>query len=287
MESKQKLKPRCPDWHSKEKERQIKERDALEEKKKSKYLYRGLEESDESESYNELNEVLEQVKKESETGILEILKWLKTNFQSALQQRQLGDKSNYNFSPENDDWEEILIGEPMTKFLKILEVEKSSEKLSIPQKIFDFGLKYKLSLIQDLIDEIVVNSPKFIVCQICKIKFNSLPLHLNKSKDCKGKYTESDLEDLKHAQEVWKKLRSAERYQNEKEEKAAMYQKKKEEFAQRYQSKKDEVTKKMQDYYKKNKISFGTKNAKYYAKNREEILKKRAEHYKTNKAKKE
>ena len=232
MESKQILKPRCPDWHSKEKERQINERDALEEKKKSKYLYRGLEESDESESDNELNEVLEQVKKESEAGILEILKWLKTNFESAFQQRQLGDKSNYNFSPENDDWEEILIGEPMTKFLKILEVEKSSEKLSIPQKIFDFGLKYKLSLIQDLIDEIVVNSPKFIVCQICKIKFNSLPQHLNKSKDCKGKYTESDLEDLKHAQEVWKKLRSAERYQNEKEEKAAMYQKKKEEFAQ-------------------------------------------------------
>ena len=54
MESKQILKPRCPDWHSKEKERQIKERDALEEKKKSKYLYRGLEESDESESDNEL-----------------------------------------------------------------------------------------------------------------------------------------------------------------------------------------------------------------------------------------
>ena len=280
-----KLQPRGSKWWENARERMIKERDEMQKRQNSKFLYKDVELSDSEESDGEdLLNALEEVKEVP--GILPFLKWLLTKFEEALNQRKLNSKNehgNFCFS-QPSEWKELLEDCSIDKFLTILEVETSygtPKTWCIPEKIFDFGLKYNSSLIQDAIDEIIMQNSW--MCKICKNEYTSVPQHLSKSKPCKENYTESDLQDLKHAQKLKKKKNNEECYQRDKKHRAEQYQERKGELAQQYLAKREEKTQKMAEYYQEKRQTFQRKNAKYYSKNREDILKKKAEQYKAKK----
>ena len=278
MADKQKVQPRCSNWWEKANERIRKERDEKEKQKKAKFLYKDLGESEDSGEDDEFLEALETIKKEQ--GVLDVLKWLYSKFEEAKEQRKLVAKSEYkNFCfDQPEEWKDVFIGGPMVKFLEILEVEVTTSNMCIPSKLLDFGLTYKASLIQDVIDDILLSN--FSECKVCKHAFNSLPQHVSKSKSCKEKFSESDLQDLKYTQKLWKKRTNAECYQRNKSDIAAKYQERKSELAKKYLANREEYARKKADYYQKNKHTIRIKNSKYYAKNREEILKKMADHNK-------
>ena len=190
MATKQKVQPRCNDWtknpNYNEKLRQ--QRDREEKQKKAKFFYKDFEELDKLEDDDNFLEILESIREES--GILDVLKWLHAKFEAVKEQRKLNNDSeptDFCFSPP-EDWKNVVEGDPMVKFLEILELEISPSNWCIPAKILDFGLKYKSSLIQDLIDDVILSN--FSKCKVCKREFNSLPQHVNKSKSCREKYSD-------------------------------------------------------------------------------------------------
>ena len=119
-------------------------------------------------------------------------------------------------------------------------------------------------------------------CKVCKIQCKSLKQHLNKSKVCRGHYTESDMNDIK---EKLKEIAKA----NKKKVNAKDYQRNKSKLTQHYKENKEEYNKKSTKYYEENKIKLKKKaqsnykkriekraetNAKYYLKNQEHLLAK-------------
>ena len=119
-------------------------------------------------------------------------------------------------------------------------------------------------------------------CKECKIQCKSLKQHLNKAKDCKDQYSESDMNDMK---EKLNEIAKA----NKKKLNATDYQRNKSELAQRYKQNKEEHNKRSAKYYEENKMKLKKKsqsnyknrikkraetNAKYYLKNKEHLLAK-------------
>lgn len=113
-------------------------------------------------------------------------------------------------------------------------------------------------------DDFIISDPKNTKCQICGREFSSMLQHLNKSPKCKAKYSDSDLDDLKHVAKLAKKNSNRDYYEREKDRKAADYQERKAETAI-----------KKAEYYSKNKSTLKTKSLQYYAKNRDKINEKR------------
>ena len=126
-------------------------------------------------------------------------------------------------------------------------------------------------------------------CKVCKIECKSLKQHLNKAKDCRSHYSESDMND---ANEKLKEIAKA----NKKKLNAADYQRNKSDLAQRYKDNKDEYNKKSAKYYEENKMKFKKRtqssyekrnekrtkaNAKYYLKNKDHLLAKARDRKKT------
>ena len=284
MEPKITLKPKLSteELRLKQKEQVTKERDATEEARKSKFFYHNLEQVEKEDDDDDFFEVLDKIKQEND--VLAILKWLKSNFEEALQQSKVNSNTENFCYSQPEEWKEILNGENFTKLVKVLdlEVKKMPGNLVIPVKVLSFGLSY----IDELIDEIIISSPKVFVCQVCNKRFNVLAQHLNKAKSCKENYSKSDLEEFEYAQKLWKKKTFKDCYERDKESKAKSYQERKSDISKKYLANRKEATQKMAEYYQKNKSTFKTKNAQYYAKNREEILKRKAEQYKTKKARK-
>ena len=263
--------------------RLLKERERERERKerqKAEFFYMETYKEEDPESENRLLEILDNVKKED--GVFPFLKWLKSKFEEALMNRQ-SKSGNFCFS-EPEEWGELLKKETMTKFVEEMEVKIEHKNWCIPESMTDYGLKHKAWLIEITMDEIAVTSSKFYQCQICKFDFKVLALHLSKSKECKEKYSEMDLEELKHAQKVQKKNMISDNYNFNKESIKKRYQERKKELAEKYLENKEETAIKKAEYYKKNTESFRMRNSTYYAKHREEILKKRAEDYKNKKA---
>ena len=264
-----------------EKERERKE------KLKDRFFYQEFTKEQQDSDPEELLDTLEEVKKED--GILEVLKWLKMKFEEAQEQRRLENKSvpdNFCF-PQPEEWTKLFKKEVMAKFFEVMEVMIPSENnWIIPGSITDYGLKYKVWLLQITIEEIIILSPKFDTCQTCKEVFKCLPQHLNNSKECKEKYSEQDLEELKESRIIQKKNTKKDYYKDQKQKNYIQkrYQKKKSALAEKYLANKEEIAKKKAEHYQKNKSSYRLKNSSYYAQNRDKILKKRAESYQSKKA---
>ena len=259
-----------------EKERERKE------KEKTNFFYMESYNEEDPESDNHLLEVLDDVKKID--GVFPFLKWLKSKFDEAIMNRQ-SKPGNFCF-PESEEWDELLKKDTIKDFVEEMEVQIENKNWRIPESMTNSGLKHKGWIIQITMEEIAVTSPKFYQCQICKFDFKVLGLHLSKSKECKEKYSEVDLEEFKFAQKVQKKNTMSDVYKFNKASIKQRYQERKKELAEKYLANKDETAIKKAEYYKKNKESFRKRNCTYYAKHREEILKKRAEKYKGKKSNK-
>ena len=86
-------------------------------------------------------------------------------------------------------------------------------------------------------------------CKECKIQCKSLKQHLNKAKDCKDQYSESDMNDMK---EKLNEIAKAKK----KKLNATDYQRNKSDLAQHYKENKVEHNKRSAKYYEENKMKF-------------------------------
>ena len=102
-------------------------------------------------------------------------------------------------------------------------------------------------------------------CKSCKFECKSLKQHLNKAKECKANYSESDMKDV---EKMLKEIAKA---------------KKKQLNTVAYQRNQEEVIKKRAEYYDKNKSKVKEYNKSHYSKNRKKYAEKRGQYYLKNK----
>ena len=249
-----------------------KQRDA----EKPKFLYQDME--DESDDEPELEDIANEIREEQ--NCIQILKWLKSQFVKASTVRGENPKEtpdDFSLQPPIEIKSD-LDKEVFVRLLKHLEIKipsSSVENMTIPGGIFDFGLRHHSETIQFILDDFIISDPKNTKCQICEREFSSMLQHLNKSPKCKAKYSDSDLDDLKHVAKLAKKNSNRDYYEREKDRKAADYQERKVEIAKKNKLKKAETAIKKAEYYSKNKSTLKTKSLQYYAKNRDKINEKR------------
>ena len=105
MEPKITLKPKLSteELRLKQKEQVTKERDATEEARKSKFFYHNLEQVEKDED-DDFFGVLDKIKQENDA--LAILKWLKSNFEEALQQSKVNSNTENFCYSQPEEWKE-------------------------------------------------------------------------------------------------------------------------------------------------------------------------------------
>ena len=114
-------------------------------------------------------------------------------------------------------------------------------------------------------DQLHTSSFDLFKCKSCKFEYRSLKQHLNKAKECKANYSESDMKDV---DQMLREIAKAKKRQSN---------------AITYQRNQEEIKKKSAEYYEKNKPKVKEHKKSYYRKNRKEYAKTRGQYYLKNK----
>ena len=113
-------------------------------------------------------------------------------------------------------------------------------------------------------------------CKVCKKSVKSLKQHLNKAKDCKVHYTESDMNDIDE------KVRNFSK-ENKKRLNAKSYQRNKADLSKNYKDNREKILIKRSEYQAENKQKIKETKKAYYKRSIEKISKKNANYYQDHK----